>query len=258
MDNNCVSFYRSLIIIFSVLHVECTKQLTTSFNPNSLLTRNCILRIIFPDFIYETENQITPFLETTSQIPETAIILEAEPNWRIRRKRFRGFKVTKFYSTQQLSPKFIQRYIIFIFQDQLISSFAKHEKEIPPQYYFRYTLNSPLVYWRNENPTAVIFVTYQPHVNVEIYKQLHAVYITSTYLLFYKNCIWYLICETCATFFHVLEDTDLENTKLNKIWHNVHRTNGAYISFAGILSNERWDFRDAHACDFSWKRRYFF
>ena len=245
-------FIFTLVFNLNLIIVQCNEAVI-AFNPPSIVTRQCTLRFIFLKHNKVTENQITTFLESkSSTLAENSILLEAEPEWIVRKLEFDSTYTSEIHKKKLLCSKFIQCYEIIIFQDPLISSYSNYDDKEYLQNYFYNILSVPVVFWRNENPTAVIFVTNEPKFE-KLYSDLHAVKITSTYLLLYNNQLS-LICEICSQFFYPLENSDLSN--LDRIWHKVHSKGGISLWLRGFTGNYKWNIGNPKICDHSWKRRF--
>jgi len=176
---------------------------------------NCTFLFVF------LENKISETLEEflqTVTIPEkNSILIESEPPWEIRSGQLKKhINSSELYPVRHTNTKFTTCYLVLYFQDALLESFQTANKSISS--YLPSIISHSVIFFRNENPTAVIFITEEMKPNAEHYRDLHNVKITSTFLILTSQTS-YLLCTICReTPFHEIFNW----SAINSLWKTAH------------------------------------
>jgi len=221
---------------------------------------NCALRIFFSKADYTVETTLTMYIYSRIlPVIQNIFILEPVTDWKTR-LGIPEYQHNKFFDTQILPTKFIQCYSVIVFQDSLIKSFLKQKNtNVSIASYIEAVLKFPMVYTRNEDPKAVIFITEIAVTRKlsDFYSKLFLASITSTFFVSYFTQL-FLICEICE--FNSFFNDVTSGSDIDVLWYRVHRyrTTPLYFKQMYRRADDKtylW-IAESDKCDYSLKYRY--
>jgi len=193
------------IIILAILPMVLTVSLAQPFTKSQKLVassfHNCVTRIVFSKSSYEAGDHFQSYYKHYTNGNVVSTIVEGERAMTRYDTIMGDFSYCRkkkiLCKPKQLYLRFISCYIIIYLRDEMINAIPSKSSSTAQHYLF--TLLSLATLARNENPTAVIYVTMADKPKETDHRQMHKADITSKFFVQTRRSI-YIACVSCLKF----------------------------------------------------------